>query len=81
MKKLIVIAVLSIMVLPFVVSAKPMSTWQVYRGGILTVYSGDSANSPVYYQGVPSGYDGGAVDTISPYIPGVMSTGSSTPSL
>lgn len=69
------------MVLPFVAEAKPFSTWQVYRGGILTVYMGDGPDSPIYYSGDPKDYDGGAVDTISPYIEGVMSTGSSTPSL
>ena len=38
----------------------PISTWQVYSGGILTVYKGTDANSGVYYQGVASGYNGGA---------------------
>ena len=62
--------------------ALPTSTWQVFANGILTVYTENTPNSNIYYQGVPSGYDGGATAKPStPNIIGITSHGTSTPSL
>ena len=50
------------LLIPSISMAKclPLSSWQVYKNGILTVYKGNSANTEIYYSGPQNGYDGGA---------------------
>lgn len=56
----------------------PFTTWQVYKGGILTVYSGSDAKSAIVYSGAPDGYHGEATQpTPNRWFPW-MSQGSST---
>lgn len=46
----------------------PLSTWQTFSNGVLTVYKGTDSSSGIYYQGEPAGYDGKATEKSYPYI-------------
>ena len=72
MKKSIIVSAFAFMlVLPF-------STWQVFRGGVLTVYSGKDASTPVVYSGVASGYNGSATNNNTNFWKQGMALGTST---
>jgi len=67
MKNIIFAFVFSLMLLPFAASANqlPTSTWQVYGGGVLTVYSGSNNTTSVVFQGNPIMYNGSATSFVS----------------
>ncbi|MFH0892574.1 MAG: hypothetical protein V1867_07435 [Candidatus Falkowbacteria bacterium] len=78
MKKILFTFVFALAFLPLAASAGqlPNTTWQVYGGDILTVYSGSYSNTSIVYQGDPQLYTGTATNrmpatnssTVSPAI-------------
>lgn len=60
----------------------PLSSWQVCRGGILTVYAGKDASTGVVYQGAPANYHNEAVAAaINYWNPSMALQSSSTPAI
>lgn len=66
-KKILILAIVSLALLPFGAMAAQSSsntTWQSYKNGVLTVYSGSNDRGTVLYRGDPNSYKKNTVNNV-----------------